>query len=191
MRTWIAAAVLSAATAYGQQIPRPSPDYTITIPGSGKQVTVGQYKGKVIALEFLLTTCPHCQTASRVLAKLEKELGPKGFQPLGVAINERPDIDGFRQMTGATYPIGISPRESVYGYLQHSIMQPNLLMPQLVFVDRNGQIRAQYAGDSDFFDDKNEEKNMRDMVTKLLAEGAPAAKKPAPAAAPAKKKKVS
>lgn len=187
MRTWIAAALLlSAVTASGQQIPRPSPDYTITIPGTGKQVTIGQYKGKVIALEFLLTTCPHCQAASRVLAKLEKELGPKGFQPLGVAINEAPDINGFRQMTGATYPIGIAPRESVYGYLQHSIMQPNLLMPQLVFVDRNGQIRAQYAGDSDFFNDKSEEKNMRDMVQKLLAEGAPPAKKST--AVPAKKK---
>ena len=36
-----------------------------------------------VAVEFLLTGCSHCQDASRTLAKLTKEYGPKGFQPVG------------------------------------------------------------------------------------------------------------
>jgi hypothetical protein len=63
-----------------------------------------------------------------------------------------------------------------------------MMMPQLVFIDKNGVIRAQYRGDdAKFFGtpaDKGatEEKNMRAEIQKLLAPP-PAAQK-----APAKKK---
>lgn len=175
------------AVLQGQTIPRPSPNYTITLP-DGQPVTLNQYKGKVIALEFLLTTCPHCQTTARIMTKLEKELGPKGFQPLGAAINPNPDIADFRRQTGASYPIGTAVRETVYGYLEHSIMSPQLMMPQLVFIDKTGTIRAQYAGTDTFFEDQ--EKNIRAMVEKLTSEGAAPSKKTA-TPTPATKKKVS
>jgi len=160
----------SAAALYGQvdpQIPRPSPDYTILIPG-GKPITVGEYKGKVIALEFILTTCSHCQASTKILTKLTKEYGPRGFQPLAVAINDNPEVPKFIKDFNVNYPVGSAPRETVYGYLQHSVMSPNLMMPQLVFIDREGMIRAQYEGTSAFFSDQ--ERNMREMIEKLLAE---------------------
>ncbi len=43
-----------------------------------------------------------------------------------------------------------------------------LWMPQLVFIDKNGAIRAQFPGTADFF--KDEETNMRKMVEKLPKE---------------------
>lgn len=162
-----AAAVMHAQV--NPEIPRPSPDYTIMLPG-GKQTTVSAYKGKVIALEFILTTCSHCQASTKILTKLVKEYGAKGFQPLAVAINDNPEVPKFIADFGVNYPVGVAPRETVYGYLQHSVMSPNLMMPQLVFIDREGVIRAQYEGTSAFFTDQ--EKNMREMIEKLLAESA-------------------
>jgi len=41
-------------------------------------------------------------------------------------------------------------------------------VPQLVFIDRTGVIRAQYSGVDPFF--SNEEANMRAEVEKLLSE---------------------
>ena len=67
-------------------VPRKSPEFTIVEP-SGKQTLLSSLKGKVVVIEFLSTTCPHCQQASMMFSRLYKELGPRGFQPLGVAFN--------------------------------------------------------------------------------------------------------
>ena len=44
---------------------RKAPELAFNIPGQGQKL-LSQYRGKVVALEFILTTCPHCQAASRV-----------------------------------------------------------------------------------------------------------------------------
>jgi len=167
--TLMGAALMAAAVVEAQELPRPALDYVITLP-SGQTTSVAKYKGKVVALEFLLTTCPHCQRTAKSLTQATKDFGAKGFQALGVAINDNPEIPKFVQDLGVNYPVGTGAREPVYSFLQHSLMSPNLMMPQLVFIDRGGIIRAQYDGTSDFF--KEEDKNVRAMIQKLLAEPA-------------------
>jgi hypothetical protein len=49
-------------------------------------------------------------------------------------------------------------------------MQRNYV-PDVVFIDRGGTIRAQYAGTDAFF--RNERQNIRAMLDKLLSESAP------------------
>src|SRR6185436_7596938 len=68
-------------------VPRPTKEFTITLP-SGKQSLLSSYRGKVVMLSCMFTTCPHCQSLSKVVRKLQQELGPKGFQALGVAFND-------------------------------------------------------------------------------------------------------
>src|ERR1700688_2163685 len=68
-------------------VPRKAPELTIVEP-SGKQTLLSSFKGKVVVIEFLYTTCPHCQAASQVFTKLQRELGPRGFQAVGVAFND-------------------------------------------------------------------------------------------------------
>ena len=67
------------ATVEAQELPRPAMDYVITLPG-GQTTSVSKYKGKVVALEFLLTTCPHCQRTAKTLTQATKDFGAKGFQ---------------------------------------------------------------------------------------------------------------
>ncbi len=148
-------------------LPRQAPDFKFKMP-NGQEASLGQYKGKVVALEFLLTTCPHCQQTSMLMERLQKEYGPRGFQALGVAINDPSGalVRQYIQQYRLTYPVGFSTnRDAVVGFLQHPVMM-SLMMPQLVFIDRNGNIQAQYAGTDDFF--KNEEKNVRQQITNLL-----------------------
>ncbi len=156
----------------GAEVPRPAPEFVIKLPG-GDQLLLSSFRGKVVALEFLLTTCPHCKVCSSIMNKLYKEYGAKGFQPLGVAFNPMAGMlvpDYMREMQLA-FPVGVSEREPVYAFLQASPIE-RMLVPQMVFVDRKGFIRAQHAGDSPFFQD--EEKNMRAQIETLLKEGAAA-----------------
>jgi peroxiredoxin len=187
MRSLLIGSLLTAVSAIGAEVPRQSPEFAIQMP-NGQQELLSSHKGKVVVLEFLLTTCPHCQNSSRILSKLKAEFGPKGFQPLGVAINPEADVNDFVKRFQVGFPVGKGSREAAYAYLQHSIMAPSFYVPQMVFVDRKGVIRAQYGG-SDPFLTSNEEANIRGMLQKLLAEGSSPAKtttKPA-AKTPAKK----
>lgn len=176
------AAIVVASQA--AEVPRKSPEFAILLPG-GKQLLLSQYRGKVVALEFLFTTCPHCQAASRAMSKLNAEYGPKGLQPLGVAFNENSEklVGEFVRDYGVTYPVGFSPREQVLSYLQNS--DGRVSVPQMVFIDRKGMIRQQSLPMNDA--NTASEANMRKMIETLLAE--PAGKQaPKKAVAPARKK---
>jgi peroxiredoxin len=154
----------------GAEVPRPAPEFVLKL-HDGKQLLLSSFRGKVVALEFLLTTCPHCKTCSSLMNNLYRELGPKGFQPLGVAFNPMSGLfvaDYVRELK-LDFPVGVAEREPVLNFLQHSPLE-RMLVPQIVFIDRNGVIRAQYSADHDFF--KDEEKNMRAQVEALLKEPA-------------------
>jgi thiol-disulfide isomerase/thioredoxin len=158
----------------GADVPRPSPEYAVKLV-SGKQLLLSSYRGKVVALLFVSTDCPHCQDTCRVMEKLQKEFGPQGFQTLAVAFNAMAImlVPDFVKSTGATFPVGYDERDPVYSYLQRS---PTLrtYVPIVVFVDRKGTIRGQYLGDDPFMSDRD--KNLRSMIEKLLKEPAGAAK---------------
>jgi thiol-disulfide isomerase/thioredoxin len=178
--------LLTGLAAVAAEVPRQSPEYAFNYPG-GRQDLLSKYKGKVVALEFLFTTCPHCQSSAVTLSKLQREYGPKGFQALGVAINPNPDIAGFTKQYATGFPVGAGTRESAMTYLQHSFMAPNFYVPQMVFIDKKGVIRAQFGG-TDPFLGQQQEANMRGMIEKLLAEPGGAAPAKAPRKAkPAKK----
>ncbi len=63
----------------GATIPRPAPDILITMPNSLPPLRLSQYKGKVIAVEFLLTYCSHCQRASRNTELIYRDYAGQGF----------------------------------------------------------------------------------------------------------------
>ncbi|MDX2153571.1 MAG: TlpA disulfide reductase family protein [Bryobacteraceae bacterium] len=187
MRSAILASLLSAVSLAAATIPRPVPSMSVPLI-NGESIQLAGLKGKVVAVEFLLTTCPACQRCSATLNRVYKDLGPKGFQVVGVATNPMAHmlVSDYVKKFGLTFPVGYNEnQDQVKEFLQHPVIQI-MKVPQLVFIDKQGQIRAQYSGIDEFF--VNEEANMRAMVEKLLAEPDP---KPAAAGkktAAAKKK---
>lgn len=168
--------------------PRPSPEFTLNLQG-GKQELLSKYRGKVCLVEFLFTTCPHCQHTAQTLSKLQAELGPQGFQPIGIAFNEMASmlVPDFVKNYGATFPVAWANRDNVLTYLGVSPME-RFVVPQIVIIDKKGVIRAQSSplGDANLQD----EAYLRKMIIGLLKEPGPAGAAPAPAQAPAKKAAV-
>jgi peroxiredoxin len=170
-----------ASRAFGAQLPRLAPPLKF-ISHLGQQIDLANYKGKVVLLEWLMTTCPHCQVSSQILSKLQTEYAARGVQALGVAIDAGAGqkLPDYVRKYATTFPVGVLPHQVATGWLQASVMAP-LMMPQLVIIDRQGQIREQYAGDDKWHEQA--EKNLRAAIAKYAAQGAGAAAK-----RPAKKK---
>lgn len=162
---WLLSGMLIALVPlFGATIPRPAKELPIQL-GNGKSLRLSEYRGKVVALEVLLTTCPGCQRASQTLNRLYGEYGKRGLQPLGVAIDDASKVAGYIQQFDLKFPVGFAQRKQMVDFLQHPPMV-GMMMPQLVFIDAQGMIRAQYNGTDSFFED--EEKNMRRMIESLL-----------------------
>lgn len=172
-------AALSALAVQAATIPRPAPDIAIGMK-NGPAVHPSQYRGKVVVVAFILTTCSHCQRTTGYLNKLQKELGPRGLQVIESAVeqNAEASVAEFSRRFETPYPVGFNGLMDAMNFMQHPIMQgPH--MPLLAFIDRKGMIRAQYEGNADFFGDQQEQ-NLRQQIEALLKEGAPAGKKAAP-----------
>ncbi|MEJ5369446.1 MAG: TlpA disulfide reductase family protein [Bryobacteraceae bacterium] len=152
--------------------PKPAPELTIIL-NSGERLLLSRFRGKVVVLEFLLTTCPHCQSCSAIMQKLYSELGDK-FQPLGTAINPnslteaRLLVPAYISNLGLKFPVGYTPREEAYTWLEAQPAAGPVYFPQLVFIDKRGIIRHYFPGGHEFF--RNEEANMRRLILELAAE---------------------
>jgi peroxiredoxin len=157
---------LSTSAIFAATVPRQSPEFVINHPG-GKQSLLSNYKGKVVLLQFIFTTCPHCQQTAQLLSKLNKELGPKGFQPLGVAINPMAVmlVNDFIRDYRVNFPVGASEHASALHYLQIGGAE-RWVVPQVVLIDKKGVIRMQTPPQGD--DKMQNEGYLRTQILNLL-----------------------
>lgn len=168
-------------------VPRKAGEFVINMT-SGSELLLSSFKGKVVMVEFLFTRCPHCQDSTRIMNKLYAELGPKGFQPVGIAIDTMDHmlVPDFIKAFNVKYPVGYAQREAALKYLGFNPME-RWVVPQIMVIDRQGNIRMQTpaAGDPAM----QTEAGMRAEIEKLLNERSGPAAKPA-ATTPASKKKA-
>jgi peroxiredoxin len=156
-------------------VPRPAPEFVIR--GTGGEALLSQYRGKVVLLAFIFTTCPHCQHSVGIMSEVQKEYASRGFQALGAAFNEMAAqlVPSFITQFQPNFPVGYAARASVLEFLQVPSNVP-LSVPVLVFIDKKGIIRSQHMGSEDpFF--KDQEKSMRSELEALLKEPVQAKKK--------------
>lgn len=176
-RLFLAASLISFSVLAQPPMPRKAPELTIVEP-SGKQTLLSSYRGKVVLLAFIFTTCPHCQAECGVMDKLQAELGPKGFQPLAVAFNDNAGmlVGGFVQNFHPTFPVGSAIRRTVTDYLQLDDSGKVIWnVPQMVLIDRKGMIVEQSGPKGS--EELQEENSLHKKITDLLAAPAAAKKK--------------
>lgn len=186
IRSILASVLFLSTVAFAGVVPRPAPAFVVNLTPSG-QITPQQYRGKVVILNFIITTCPHCQQVTQFLNGLQKEYAVRGLQILSVAFTDndmaKTQVPGFIKQYQPPYPVGYTTRTDVLNFLGRPANE-EMYVPVSVFIDRKGIIRAEYMGDNPFF--QNYQKNIRAQVEELLKPPAPATKvKPNP------KKKVS
>ncbi|HML16212.1 MAG TPA: TlpA disulfide reductase family protein [Bryobacteraceae bacterium] len=165
-------AALSTAAFAMPPLPRRSPEFTIT-QARGKDVLLSTYRGKVVALAFVFTTCIHCQVYSSMINAMQKDLGPRGFQAIDVAWNQDADrlVPNFVRQLGLTFPVGYSTWDPIMSFLGFSVMD-RPVVPLIVVIDKKGMIRAESPPQGD--PDLQDETKLRALVESLLNEGATA-----------------
>lgn len=149
----LACLALIASSIFAADAPgaRKAPELAFHLPGQGEKL-LSQYRGKVVAIEFILTTCPHCQAAAKTNSQLEKDYAARGFEMIDLAINAYdnggtdqtavPLVQYFAQTYGAEFPVGWVNRDHMMSFMNFSIMD-RMVVPQIVLIDRKGIIQYQ------------------------------------------------
>src|SRR5437016_7762194 len=147
------------------EIPRKAPEFAIN--AGGKQIKLSQYRGKTVVLAMILTYCSHCQAVIRGLIKDQQDLGPKGLQVLATAIDDPAKVPGFVKQFAPPFPVGYNTQAEAFAFAQHP---PMLIpyMPFLIFIDKDGVIRAQYQGRDPMLKLETQEKTVREKILEIL-----------------------
>lgn len=125
----------------------------------GKEHALAQWKGKVLVVNFWATWCGPCREEMPMFTRFQRELGPKGVQFVGIAVDQPDKVRQFASDLGLNYPALIGG----YGAMELSKALGNTIMalPFTVIVDRDGRVAHTQLGPL-------KEQQLSDIFAKLL-----------------------
>jgi thiol-disulfide isomerase/thioredoxin len=155
-RTWViggvaaaAALAVGAGTAWYRLQPRATADGSailgLVLPDAdGKQQAVGQWRGKVLVVNFWATWCAPCREEMPRFVAAQARDAAKGVQFVGIAVDDAAKVRSFSDELGLNYPSLIGG----YGAIELSRTLGNDLaaLPFTVILGRDGKVALTHLG---------------------------------------------
>ncbi len=136
-------AFVFAARSGNSLINKPAPDFTLSS-FNGQPLTLAQFRGKVVLLNFWATWCAPCQVEMPVFANWQSQYGAEGLQVIGISMDDDPTV--ARRAVARLkldYP-------SAMGNARLAMRYGGVLgLPLTFLIDRNGIVRARFQGETD------------------------------------------
>ena len=125
-----------------QQALRRAPGFALPDAVTGQVRDLYDYRGKVVVLEFMKTTCPHCANFTDILMQAHQKYGDRVAILAVVNTNDDNPNSVKQYVTGhkVPYPVLFDMGQMAYSY----VLKPSMDLPSLYVIDQNGYIRSEY-----------------------------------------------
>jgi thiol-disulfide isomerase/thioredoxin len=112
-----------------------------------QRMTLANYKGKVVLLDFYATWCEPCRAETPQLVKLQQQYAGQGLQVIGLNVggeDDRAEVPAYAKEFNIQYPLGFPEDEFADEYLGD-----NQNIPQAFLFDRSGKLVKRFVGYSE------------------------------------------
>lgn len=138
----LTASVLLSACNRGSRPPRvgaPAKDFTVQ--DSDRTVSLTQFRGQVLVLNFWATWCPPCTQELPSMMDMQDRLKGRGVTVLGVSIDVDSDAyHRFLKQRSVNFLTVRDPDQKVAGLYGTSVW------PETYVIDREGRLRRKFIG---------------------------------------------
>ena len=142
---------------------KPAPAFRLST-FDGRKVSLADYRGQVVLLDFWATFCPPCVAALPELQALHAKHAARGFSVVGVTVDDRaPLVQKATTRARVAYPIVQATPEVWNAYKVTAL-------PSLILIGRDGKIVKRFGGEAD-------KQGMLAAIERAIAAPAPAAAK--------------
>lgn len=146
---------LEAAPRPGQ----PAPNFKV-ITTTGQPVTLDNYRGHVLVVDFFATWCQPCRQSIPHLVEMNRKYGKQGLQVLGLSADEDGEraVKSFANEYHINYPLALAGDAATADFGVRSV-------PVMFVIDKKGVVAEVYRGFSDEMGRRVEQ-----LIKRLLAE---------------------
>ncbi|HUP93949.1 MAG TPA: TlpA disulfide reductase family protein [Burkholderiales bacterium] len=124
-----------------------APDFSLVNP-AGKKVSLQDFRGKVVFLNFWASWCGPCRGEMPGMGKLYREFKGKGFEIVAVNVKDkRDDALKFMKDLKISYPVALDPEGEI------GLLYGAWAMPSTYLIDRKGIVLARMWGPADWYSD--------------------------------------
>ena len=163
---WLVMVILAAGILLGPEglhaaprIGQPAPGFSVTTL-AGQQVSLEQYRGQVLVLDFFATWCQPCRLSIPHLVEMNKKYAKQGLRVLGISADEdgEGDVKAFAGQNQITYPIALAGESILADFGVRAV-------PVMFLIDKKGRVVEVFRGFTDEVARSTEQ-----LIKKLLAE---------------------
>lgn len=107
----------------------------------GQKISLSDYKGKVVYLDFWASWCGPCRKSLPALNDIRNKYASRGFEVIAINVDENPE-DGlkFLREFSVSYPVAYDPKGAVPATYQLKGM------PYAFLIDRQGTVHHIHEG---------------------------------------------
>jgi thiol-disulfide isomerase/thioredoxin len=148
MRRLSCSILIFAATlaASGELSNRRAPSFTLPSPDYSHFYDSLDYRGKVLVIDIMNTTCPHCQLLSTTLEKVAEKYKDK-VAVLTVVLppDNAGTVQQYKSVNHVTVPFACDMGQMTISYLQAKPGTRQIDVPHLFIIDKQGMIRNDFV----------------------------------------------
>jgi peroxiredoxin len=130
----------------------------------GGRVSLSDYRGSVVVLNFWGSWCSPCRAEAPDLAALASQFRPQGVRFLGIDIQDEPSsAEAFMHTFRISYPSLNDPGDEIALAFRKTV--PPSAIPTTLVIDRHGRIAARIVGGASY-------KALKTLITRVLGSSA-------------------
>lgn len=108
----------------------------------GNEISLADYKGKTLFLNFWATWCPPCRAEIPGFIEIYKQYKDKGLEILGLSVDDLPSeqVKEWTGQAGVNYPVAMADPAVVESF------RPGEFIPTTIIIDAAGRVRHRHVG---------------------------------------------